>query len=119
MLPTQAVAVDGAFAGETGRLGFMPLLLALIGYVTPRVVIVVLALFTDYLSRAFDGVLWPILGFIFLPVTTLAWTFAQNADAVRGGGRFVLVVVAVLVDVGLIGGGRSRLARGGRDVGSH
>jgi hypothetical protein len=87
----------------------MGCLLALLGLITPRVVMVVLWLFTNYLSRAFDTFIWPLLGFIFLPTTTLAYAVATNSfDGLRGIG-LVLFVLAILVDLGLLGGGaRSR-----------
>jgi hypothetical protein len=83
--------------------------IALLGLITPRVVMVVLWLFTNYLSRAFDTFIWPLLGFIFLPTTTLAYAVAENSfDGLRGIG-LVLFVLAIIVDLGLLGGGaRSR-----------
>lgn len=81
----------------------------------PRVALVLVWLFgpVGYLSQAFPGVVWPILGFVFMPTTTLAFAFANNSIAPAGDvGPFgwVLVIVAVLIDVGLIGGG-GRAAR--------
>lgn len=89
----------------------MPCLLGLGGLVVPRFVIVVLWLFSDYLSRAFDSFLWPLLGFIFVPTTTLAWAWAENTRGSIGGVHALIVVLAVLLDLGFIGGGRSSLAR--------
>ena len=78
-------------------MGCLMLLLALI---TPRVVIVLLAVFSDYLSRAYDSALWPILGFFFMPFTTLAYAWAKNAaGGVEGFFWIALMVIAVLVDV--------------------
>ena len=77
----------------------------------PRVIIVLLVIFTDYIGRAFDGVLFPILGFIFLPTTTLAWAFAKNNNGRVSGLEVVLLIVAVLLDLGFIGGGRSWFIR--------
>jgi hypothetical protein len=89
----------------------MGCLIALLGLITPRVVMVVLWLFTDYLSRAFDTFIWPLLGFIFLPTTTLAYAVAQNSfDGLRGIG-LVLFVLAILVDLGLLGGGATSRRR--------
>jgi hypothetical protein len=91
----------------------MGCLIALLGLLTPRVVMVLLWLFTNYLSRAFDTFIWPLLGFIFLPTTTLAYAVAQNSfDGLKGFG-LVIFVLGVLIDFGLLGGGaRSRrLAR--------
>jgi hypothetical protein len=81
--------------------------LALGGLALPRVVIVILVIFTDYIGRAFDSFLWPLLGFIFLPTTTLAWAWAENTNGRVAGVHAVIVVLAVLVDLGFIGGGRS------------
>lgn len=50
----------------------MPCLLALIALMTPRIVIAVLWFFTAWFRGMFDTVLWPVLGFFFLP-TTLLW----------------------------------------------
>jgi hypothetical protein len=83
----------------------MGCLIALLGLITPRVVMVVLWLFTNYLSRAFDSFIWPLLGFFFLPTTTLAYAVAKNSfDGLRGIG-LVIFVAGVLLDFGLLGGG--------------
>ncbi len=78
----------------------------------PRVTIVLVWLFTDYLAGVYQSVLWPILGFLFLPMTTLAYTWAwhQGDGSVEGIG-VVAIVLAVLYDVGSLGGG----AKGARD----
>jgi len=92
----------------------MPCLLILLAYFFPRVVIVVLALLTDYMSTAYNTLLWPLLGFFFLPYTTLAYAFAmhQNNGSVSGG-YLVLVIIAVLLDLGVLGsGGREWRRRG-------
>lgn len=89
----------------------MPCLLAIGGLTVPRVVIVLLWLFSSYLERAYDSFLWPLLGFFFLPTTTLAWAWAENTRGEIGGVHAIIVIVAVLLDLGFIGGGRSSLAR--------
>ena len=78
---------------------------------TPRFVMVLLWLFTNYLSRAYGGFLIPLLGFFLLPTTTLAYAIAQNqAGGVRGWGLVVVIVAAVL-DLGLWGQGRGVFKR--------
>jgi hypothetical protein len=72
---------------------------------------VVLWLFSDYLSQAYGTWGWPLLGFFFLPTTTLAYAVAENRyDGLRGIG-VVLVVLGALVDVGALGGGRGLFRR--------
>ena len=80
----------------------------LFGLLTPRLIMVLLWLFSDYLSRVYDGWLLPLLGFFLLPTTTLCYAIAQNSmNGVRGLG-LVLVIVGLLVDVGIIGSSRGR-----------
>jgi hypothetical protein len=82
------------------------ILFALLGLITPRLIMVVLWLFSDYLSRAYDGWLLPLLGFFLLPTTTLSYAIAENSmHGLRGLG-LVLVIVGLLVDLGVIGSGR-------------
>jgi hypothetical protein len=83
----------------------MGCLLVLIGFITPRFVVVVLWLFTDYMSRAYHGWLIPTLGFFFLPTTTLAYAIAQNSIHAHLG-KTIVVVIGVLFDVGILGRGR-------------
>lgn len=89
----------------------MPCLLALLALATPRAVIVLLVIFTDYIGRAFDGIILPFLGFLFLPTTTLAYSVAINERGSVSGIYLLLVAVAVLLDLGLLGGGGRRLRR--------
>lgn len=83
----------------------MPCLLAILALFTPRVVIVLVFLFSTYLGDAYDTVIWPLLGFIFLPLTTLAYAFGINSAGSIEGIYLVLVVIAVLIDLGSLGGG--------------
>ncbi len=79
--------------------------LFIVALIAPRLAMVIILLLTDWFGVAFDGVLWPLLGFLFMPYTTLAYMAAVvNAGAVQGG-WLVLLVVAVVVDVGHWGGG--------------
>ena len=78
------------------------LLLALVG---PRVALALLWLFSDYLSRAYDGFILPLLGFFFLPWTTIAFAVAQNSLGGLNGLGLVVVILGVLADIGAIGGG--------------
>jgi hypothetical protein len=88
----------------------MPCLIALIALAAPRIVLIVLYLATHYLSDAYRTALWPVLGFFFLPLTTLAyaWAWHYGHGSIQGLGLAV-VVIAVLMDLGTHGGsGASR-----------
>ena len=79
------------------------IVLALFALLTPRLIMVLLWLFGDYLHRAYDGWLLPLLGFFLLPTTTLCYAIAENSmDGLRGLG-LVLVIVGLLVDLGVLG----------------
>ena len=84
----------------------MPCLVVLLALFVPRVVLVLIWLFGGgYLARAFHTVLWPLAGFIFMPLTTLVYAFAMNSNQGHVSGIYtVLLVLAVLIDLGIIGG---------------
>lgn len=84
--------------------------LALLAFLGPRLALVLLWLFTNYLGRAFDGLLLPLLGFLFLPWTTIAWAIAQNELGGASGVGLLVIALGFLADIGALGGG----ARGRR-----
>lgn len=80
-------------------------LLLIIALLGPRIAIVLLALFSNYLGAAYPGLLIPLLGFVFMPFTTLAYAWSINSFGGVSGLGAVAVIVAVLLDFGVIGGG--------------
>ena len=91
----------------------MGCLLALLALISPRLVLFLLWLFSDVLSRAFDSWIVPLLGFFLLPWTTL--TFAAFWDWGAGrqveGFEWFFVVLAFLIDLASYGGGRRARSR--------
>lgn len=83
----------------------MPCLIVLLALAFPRIILLVLFFFTNYLSTAYQGALIPLLGFVFLPVTTLAYAWLINAHLPMEGFNLGLLILAVIVDVGSWGGG--------------
>jgi hypothetical protein len=51
----------------------MPCLFALIAAISPRLGVILLWVFTPYVNASFSTWLWPLLGLIFLPWTTLMY----------------------------------------------
>jgi hypothetical protein len=86
-------------------------LMVLFALVTPRFVMVLLWVFTDYLDRAFGSFLWPLLGFFFLPTTTMAYAVAQNQFHGAKGWGLAVLILGVMVDFGLLGGGGRAIGR--------
>ena len=82
---------------------------ALIGLLMPRFILVLMWLFSDYLSHAYGTWLWPLVGFFLLPTTTLCYAIAVNElHGFRGWGA-ALTILGVVVDAGLLGRGRGVL----------
>lgn len=74
---------------------------------TPRLVVLALFLFTDYLGTAYESNLWPFLGFFFLPCTTLSYAIAMNENGGQLSGWFVaLFILALALDFGVVRFGR-------------
>ena len=85
----------------------MPCLFAIAALIAPRLIIVVLWLFTGWFDGMFDTALWPILGFVFLPTSFLWFTAVQNWNAGEWGAlQIVLLVIALSLDVSPAGGRR-------------
>ena len=74
----------------------------LTGFLTlaPRLVLLFVWLFTARLSAAFEGFLIPLLGFLFLPFTTLAYVLVWDAQVGVSGSAWLLVGGGLLFDLG-------------------
>lgn len=87
----------------------MPCLMGCLALSFPRLALfLVWLLGGNYVERAYGGILLPLLGFFFLPLTTLA--FAYGSHSLSAGAQlsplgWLLVILALLIDVGLLGGG--------------
>jgi hypothetical protein len=79
--------------------------LLLIAFLSPRLALFFTLLFTDLLGDAFDSWVVPVLGFLFLPWTTLAYVWMWDSGHSVDGLEWFLVVFAFLVDLGAAGRG--------------
>ena len=88
----------------------MPCLLLLILVLFPRVALVLMWISSNYLQHAFhDGLVLPVLGFIFLPLTTLTYAWAINTRGRKLDGLgLTFLTIAVLIDLTLLGWGEPR-----------
>jgi len=87
----------------------MPLIVGCFALAMPRVALVLVWLFSSLLQTSYSTILWPVLGLIFAPLTTLAYAFAvQQSGGHVSGIWLVLVIVAVLVDLGLLRTGSAK-----------
>jgi uncharacterized oligopeptide transporter (OPT) family protein len=83
----------------------MPCLIALLMVAFPRIAILLLFFFTNYFVRPFHSLLMLILGFVFLPLTTIVYAWIINAGEPMSGIYLVAIIIAVLADIGLLSGG--------------
>ena len=83
----------------------MPCLMLLIGIAFPRLAIVLLFFFTTFLERAYHSLLLVVLGFVFLPLTTIVYAWIVNTRHPLEGIYLAALIIAVLADVGLLGQG--------------
>jgi hypothetical protein len=83
----------------------MPCLLVLLILAFPRLVLVLMFLLSGYLQRAYDGLLVPLLGFLFLPLTTIVYAWLVNTHRPLDGVNLLILIVAVVIDAGGLGGG--------------
>ncbi len=79
----------------------MGCLLPCLAVLMPRVVMFFILLLTNWFQQAYQTVLWPLLGFFFMPYTTLAYMAAMlNNNHQLSNGWLVLVIIAVILDLG-------------------
>ena len=89
----------------------MPCLVLILVLAFPRIVLAALFFFSTYIERAYHGLLLPLLGFIFVPLTTLAYAWMVNTHRPIEGVNLLILVIAVVVDLGGIGGGARQRSR--------
>lgn len=74
---------------------------ALVLVLSPRIVMILIRLMTPWFATAFDTTLWPVLGWLVLPWTTLVYLlFMHYNDHQLGTAGIVAIVIAVVVDLG-------------------
>jgi hypothetical protein len=86
---------------------------ALFALISPRLALIFVWLFSDWLGDAFEDWVVPLIGFFLLPWTTLAYAamYVYGSNEVSGFEWFI-VIVAFLADLSsLFGGSRARRTR--------
>jgi hypothetical protein len=87
----------------------MGCLIFLLAAFAPRIALLLVWIFTPYVTRAFHGgFIWPFLGIIFLPFTTLIYSLVYVPGIGVHGVRWLWVVLGVLLDIFWHSGGARR-----------
>jgi hypothetical protein len=87
----------------------MPCLLLLLILAFPRIAIALLWFFTIFFAGVYHGILIPVLGFLFLPLTLLVYTYiVKTYPGPLSTQELVFLFIAVILDLGLVGGGSLR-----------
>jgi hypothetical protein len=89
----------------------MPCLLVVLSLLFPRIAILLLYFFTNFFTGVFNTVLVPLLGFLFLPLSLLAYTWLTKIQQPVDAMFLVVMFVAVIVDLGMFETGRRRKSR--------
>ena len=112
MLPkSEIIALDGLVL--PGRRLTIACALLLVILLFPRVALVLMWIYSTYLQHAFHGgLVLPVLGFIFLPLTTIVYAWELNSGMPTAGINLLWLLIAVIIDLGGLGGGAHRQSRG-------
>jgi hypothetical protein len=85
----------------------MPCLAVVLAFISPRLAIIALWLFSDILSRSMESWFIPFIGFFLLPWTTLAYAVMWDVGTNEVTGfEWFIVVLAFLADLGSYAGGQ-------------
>jgi hypothetical protein len=83
----------------------MPCVLVLLILLFPRIALLLLYFFSNFLDRAYHGIIIPLLGFIFVPLTTLVYAWMVNNGLPIEGLNLLWLLIALIIDLGSLGGG--------------
>ncbi|HEY3442806.1 MAG TPA: hypothetical protein VGK29_18745 [Paludibaculum sp.] len=89
----------------------MPCFLLIVILFFPRLALALMWLLSNYLERAYHGILIPLLGFFFLPLTTIVYAWEVNSGMPTTGINLLWLLIAVVIDLGGLGGGARRKAK--------
>ena len=78
-------------------------LFALLAGFAPRIALILMWLFTPWVSRAFDNFIVPLLGLIFLPLTTVIYVLVAPGGLM--GFEWLLIIVGFVIDLSSYGSG--------------
>jgi hypothetical protein len=90
----------------------MGCIFVLIAALSPRLAFILMWIFTPWVDRAFGPWIWPLLGLIFLPLTTLLYVILWNTGG-HGvtGWEWIFVILGFMGDLASHAGAARRRTR--------
>lgn len=85
------------------------------GFLGPRLALFLWWVFGNKVDIAFDTWIWPLLGLIFLPWTTLMYTIVWSAGGVHGA-NWIAVALGAFLDLLSYSGRKAQQMYRGRSV---
>ena len=90
----------------------MPCFLLLVILTFPRLALMLMWFTSTYLQRAYhENLVLPVIGFLFLPLTTIVYAWELNSAMPTEGINLLWLLLAVIIDLGGLGGGAHRQSR--------
>jgi len=83
----------------------MACLLMILILTFPRIVLLFISFTSNYLEHAYHGLMLPLLGFIFVPLTTLVYAWLVNTRQPVEGVNLLILALALVLDLGGLGSG--------------
>jgi hypothetical protein len=83
----------------------MGCLIFLLALLSARIALIFIWIFTNLVDRAFDSVIVPLLGVLFLPWTTLMYVIFWSPHGGVEGWEWIVVGLGLVVDVASYGRG--------------
>ncbi len=77
----------------------MALIILLLGIIAPRLVLVFLWLFTPIINSVFSNWIYPLLGIIFLPFTTLLYVLLIGSRGITSIWDWIIIIIGLLLDM--------------------
>ena len=78
----------------------MGCLIVILAMFAPRIALFFVWVFTPYVTRAFHGMWWwPLLGIIFVPFTTMFYSFVYVPGSGIHGARWLWVALGLVLDI--------------------
>ena len=74
-------------------------LLAMGAAIAPRLILIIMWIFGERINVVFDNWLWPLLGIIFLPYTTIMYVLVAFPGGMVTGWDWLWVLLGLLLDV--------------------